>query len=120
MNRQELMSLDGDDKKVVHKMVRRLIKHGTWERHATKPGWLESITCGPVKIERWRSNNEVNVDVNGFRLCDSNADYSWGMLARKAKTFFFRHAEKFHHEHLAVEFAAARIALLRSSEDNKP
>ncbi len=109
--------LDGNDKKAVHKMVRRLMKHGTWERHAQKPGRLDSITCGPVKIERWRSHNEVNVIVNGFQVCDSNFQGGLGMLAGKAKRFFYRHSEKFYHEYLAVEFAAARLAMIAAAPD---
>jgi hypothetical protein len=108
-----------DDKKAVHKMIRRLIKRGTWERHALKPGRLQSITCGPVKIERWRSSNEINVWVDGVLLCDSNSQYSPWRLAAKAKAFFFRHAQTVHCEHLAGEFSAARLALLRSVEDSE-
>ena len=111
-------TLDGNDKKAVHKIVRHLIKHGTWERHGQRPGKLESITCGPVKIEGWNSSWNVTVFANGFEICNSNSDYGSGGTGRKANLFFAGHYNRFRAEHEAAEYAKARLALLRAQGES--
>jgi hypothetical protein len=112
-------ALDGNDKKAVHKMVRRLMKHGAWEQEVCEHwGHLEKLRCGVVLIEQYGSDGNVKVFVDGVQIADS----FWtpmGSLGWSAKRFFERRYNAQRAQYLKDCFAEARLALLRSMGEAK-
>jgi hypothetical protein len=111
-------TLDENDKKAVHKMVRRLMKNGTWEQEVyTHWGHLKKLRCGVVVIEQYGSDGNVKVLVDGVQIADS----FWtpmGSLGWSAQRFFERRDNAQRTQYLKDCFAKARLALLRAQGES--
>jgi hypothetical protein len=106
-------TLDGNDKKAVHKMVRRLMKHGTWEADLTSNGFVRNLRCGAVLIDEYGSDGHVKVFVDGVEITHSFFA-AWGSLGSSAQWFFEKRQDAERKQYLKDCFAKARLALLRA------
>ncbi|HAH10947.1 MAG TPA: hypothetical protein DCL54_03915 [Alphaproteobacteria bacterium] len=108
-----MTALDGNDKRTVHKMVRHLMKHGTWEAELSSNGYLQKLRCGAVLIDRYGSDGHVKVVVGGIELTHSFFA-AWGSLGWSAERFFRKRGDIEHTQYLRDCFAKARAALLKA------
>ncbi len=110
-------SLDGNDKKAVHKMVRILMKHGTWERTVNEHyGYLQKMRCGVVLIDRYGSDGDVKVLVDGVDVAHSFWQ-PWFTLGSDARRFFEKHHQACQKAFKRDQMAKARLALIAAAPD---